>query len=204
MNHYTIPQDVKDAYHKFKTYDDEHDYENRKLDDNFYNKGRDYTIISKNDFNIYFFSKEHILLGRQKSLLWATRGNHQNDPSNKIYTTPCWFYDAWNIADTGDEDGENFLAETYYNSHYIIFMSRNKQVVETLSDWASYTIWMHWIPYRLRTKRKKWLKSNQANDREMTNWCTNVDPSTFGEVYNHIKLWSVIYITDYLNYNINN
>ena len=56
MDNLDIPQDVKDIYQKFLF--GEYDIH-----------GQDYIIISKTDFNLYLFTKDHKLLNRQITVL---------------------------------------------------------------------------------------------------------------------------------------
>ena len=177
-----IPNDVKNIYKKFV------DKENSK----FNNKWMNYSIISKSDCKLYMFSKDHKLLSIQRTLLGSTAGNQSNSPKDWINTTPSWFYEIWNATNMSSDGKKNFYK--IYGSHYIVLVPKGGQIIS--SDVRPHTMWIHALYKNEYEKRLNWIKSNNTSDHRITHGCPNVYLDTFGELFNHLNIGSVIYITD--------
>ncbi|HRU50347.1 MAG TPA: L,D-transpeptidase, partial [Candidatus Absconditabacterales bacterium] len=169
-----IPQDVKDIYMKFVNGELNH-------------KGKQYSILSKTDFNIYFFSNNHRLLSRQNTLIGSEVGDHQNNPMAGSRTTPGGLYEVGRAVDK-TTSGQSFFVK--YGTHYIILIPLNGQY--TISE--QYTMGIHGT-YEKDPSRDQKIKSKNAKDRRESNGCINVEDASFGEVYNQLKLGNILFIT---------
>ena len=169
-----IPQDVKDIYMKFVNWELNH-------------KWKQYSILSKTDFNIYFFSNNHRLLSRQNTLIGSEVGDHQNNPMAGSRTTPGGLYEVWRAVDK-TTSGQSFFVK--YGTHYIILIPLNWQY--TISE--QYTMGIHGT-YEKDPSRDQKIKSKNAKDRRESNGCINVEDASFGEVYNQLKLGNILFIT---------
>ena len=169
-----IPQDVKATYMKFV---------NKELN----NKWKQYSILSKTDFNIYLFSSNHRLLSRQNTLIGSEVGDHKNNPMAGSRTTPGGLYEVWRAFDK-TSSGQSFF--TKYGTHYIVLIPMEWQY--TMSN--QYTMGIHWT-YERDPSRDRKIKSNNARDRRDSNGCINVEDQKFGEIYNQLKVASILYIT---------
>ncbi len=74
LDNQNIPQDVKNIYQKF-------------VAGEINNNGTSYLIISKTDFHMYLFTKDHKLLNRQLSLLGKNIGQEGEWVPYKYYRT---------------------------------------------------------------------------------------------------------------------
>jgi hypothetical protein len=137
------------------------------------------------------FSKDHKLLSIQSILLWSTAWNQPNNPKKWINTTPAWFYMIWNKDISNADDKKDF--KEIYGSHYIILIPLNGQIVD--NNWT-HTLWIHALYKNEYKKRLKWIKSNKTWDHRISSGCPNVYLNTFWELYNHLDIKSIIYITD--------
>ncbi|MCK9466726.1 MAG: L,D-transpeptidase family protein [Candidatus Absconditabacterales bacterium] len=169
-----IPQDVKATYMKFV---------NKELN----NKGKQYSILSKTDFNIYLFSSNHRLLSRQNTLIGSEVGDHKNNPMAGSRTTPGGLYEVGRAFDK-TSSGQSFF--TKYGTHYIVLIPMEGQY--TMSN--QYTMGIHGT-YERDPSRDRKIKSNNARDRRDSNGCINVEDQKFGEMYNQLKVASILYIT---------
>ncbi|HPC34643.1 MAG TPA: L,D-transpeptidase family protein, partial [Candidatus Absconditabacterales bacterium] len=149
-----IPQDVKDIYMKFVNGELNH-------------KGKQYSILSKTDFNIYFFSNNHRLLSRQNTLIGSEVGDHQNNPMAGSRTTPGGLYEVGRAVDK-TTSGQSFFVK--YGTHYIILIPLNGQY--TISE--QYTMGIHGT-YEKDPSRDQKIKSKNAKDRRESNGCINVE-----------------------------
>ncbi len=170
----SIPQDVKNAYMKFVNWE-------------FNNKWKPYTILSKTDFNMYLFSNNHRLLSRQNVLIGSEVGDHPNNPMNWSRTTPGGLYEVWNNFEKS-VSGENFFKK--YWTHYIVLIPSQWQY--KLSD--QYTMWIHWT-YENDPSRDTKIRSKDAKDRRGGTGCINLEDLKFGEAFNHLNIWWILFIT---------
>jgi hypothetical protein len=173
LNNPNIPQDVKDVY-------------NDILDGKIKIDNLPYSIVSKTDYRIYLFSADNHLLDRQNTILWADAGDQKNNPSKWIQTTPGGEYRV-------DSKRKQYVWKNFfdkYGTHYIVLRPMNDQYDMT----EQYTMWIHG-DYKWDKKRKKELYSENSQDHRASNGCINVDSDLFGEIYNHLPRWSVIYVT---------
>ena len=173
LNNPNIPQDVKDVY-------------NQILDGKIKTDNLPYSIVSKTDYRIYLFSADNHLLDRQNTILWADAGDKKNDPSKWIQTTPGGEYRV-------DSKRKQYMWKDFfinYGTHYIVLRPMDNQYDMT----EKYTMWIHW-DFKWDKKRKKELYSENSQDHRASNGCINVDSDLFGEIYNHLPRWSVIYVT---------
>jgi hypothetical protein len=189
MTNKYIPQDVKNAYEKF-------------VNGEYNNKDKPYSILSKTDFNMYLFSANHILSSRQNTLIWMDVGDQKNNPYSGSQTTPGGMYEIWNKFDKS-QSGENFFQK--YWTHYIVLIPLQWQY--TLSN--KYTMWVHWT-YEKDLSRDTKIKSTDAKNRRVSNGCINIEDDSFGELFNHMQIWWILFVTsepspkDLQNYLINN
>ncbi len=168
-----IPQDVKDIYMKFVNWELNH-------------KWKQYSILSKTDFNIYFFSNNHRLLSRQNTLIGSEVGDHQNNPMAGSRTTPGGLYEVWNTFEKSDSGQDLFVK---YWTHYIVLTPMEWQYTK-----PKYSMGIHWT-YEEYPSRDQKIKSKNAKDRRESNGCINVEDASFGEVYNQLKLGNILFIT---------
>lgn len=167
-----IPQDVKNVYKKFISWE-------------LSNNGKDYAIVSKDDYRIYLFSQDHHLLARQNVLLWADKWDQKNNPAAWSQTTPGGKYEVWNRFTSNWN--QNFFAK--YWSHYIVLLPSDWQYTYS----SNYTMWIHW-DYKWSANRKTKLYSSNSIDHRASNGCINVDSDLFGEIYNHLETGWVLYV----------
>lgn len=173
LNNPNIPQDVKDVY-------------NQILDGKIKTDNLPYSIVSKTDYRIYLFSADNHLLDRQNTILWADAGDQKNNPAKWIQTTPGGEYRV-------DSKWKQYMWKDFfinYGTHYIVLRPMDNQYDMT----EKYTMWIHW-DFKWDKKRKKELYSENSQDHRASNGCINVDSDLFGEIYNHLPRWSVIYVT---------
>lgn len=138
-----IPQDVKDIYMKFVNWELNH-------------KWKQYSILSKTDFNIYFFSNNHRLLSRQNTLIGSEVGDHQNNPMAGSRTTPGGLYEVWNTFEKSDSGQDLFVK---YWTHYIVLTPMEWQYTK-----PKYSMGIHWT-YEEYPSRDQKIKSKNAKDR---------------------------------------
>lgn len=173
LNNPNIPQDVKDVY-------------NQILDWKIKTDNLPYSIVSKTDYRIYLFSADNHLLDRQNTILWADAWDQKNNPAKWIQTTPGGEYRV-------DSKWKQYMWKDFiinYGTHYIVLRPMENQYEMT----EKYTMWIHW-DFKWDKKRKEELYSENSQDHRASNWCINVDSDLFGEIYNHLPRWSVIYVT---------
>ncbi len=172
-----IPQDVKSAYMKFVNWE-------------LNNKWRAYSILSKTDFNIYLFSKNHYLISRQDVLVWKDVGDKISDPNKWINTTPGGLYEIGKKFEKNTENWENFFVK--YWTHYILLVPLEWQY--KMSD--DFTLGIHGLYEKEESSRLKKIKSWNAADRRISNGCVNILDELFGEIFNHLENGWIIYITN--------
>lgn len=168
-----IPQYVKLIYEEI-------------LDGKINTHGKPYSIVSKRDYRVYLFSSDHHLLSKQSVLVWSTIWDKKSDPKHGIQTTPSGAYEVWKKFDK--YKWKDFFIN--YGSHYIVLIPLNNQY--DLTD--DFTMWIHG-DFKADNSRKEKLKSSESKDHRTTNGCINVDSDTFGEIYNHMIEWSVLFVT---------
>lgn len=142
-----------------------------------------YCIVSKYDYKIYLFSADHKLLACQPVLTWAHIWNSKNNPMNGSHTTPGGMYVMWWAFDKSSE-WKNLVS--VYWTDYLVLLPKENQY----NYWEEYSMWIHGY-----VKGREWrLSSQNTIDHRVSNWCINMDRSTFWEIINHLKTWSKVYV----------
>lgn len=173
LSNWNIPQKVKEVFSNILEW---------KIKTNW----KPYSIVSKDDYRIYMFSWDNHLLSRQPVLVWADQWDQKNNVKQWVQTTPGGAYRV-------GQRYENYLWKDFfvnYGSHYIILVPEDGQYDLT----NQYSMWVHG-DYKWDRNRKTDLYSTNSKDHRTTNGCINVDSDLFGEIYNHLELWTLIYVT---------
>lgn len=173
LSNWNIPQKVKEVFSNILEW---------KIKTNW----KPYSIVSKDDYRIYMFSWDNHLLSRQPVLVWADQWDQKNNVKQWVQTTPGGAYRV-------GQRYENYLWKDFfvnYGSHYIILVPEDGQYDLT----NQYSMWVHG-DYKWDRNRKTDLYSTNSKDHRTTNGCINVDSDLFWEIYNHLELWALIYVT---------
>jgi len=172
LNNQNIPNDVREIYKKF---------EKENL-----NESKNYSIISKSDFNMYIFDSNHKLITAHPVGLWKTRWDAKNESYKKWReTTPWGMYKVDSRAD--------FPAEYAGPGEYVALYPEELQY--DVDNHLNFTLWYHnYFKWNgVWNARRIILQEKNLSRRRMSNGCIN----TLSEwsIYDNLGVWSKVYVT---------
>lgn len=172
-----VPKDVKDQY---KVY----------LEDKALTDGKNYAILSKTNFKVYWFTTQNILVSCNDVITGKTVWDQQNDPSKDIYTTPGGTYLVWDKFMNKD-----FLKK--YITHYISLLPKDDQyeLKENEKGQLLRTLGFHGLYENDRENREKAIHAVTLPLKRISKWCPNIDPNEFDQLYDLLVSWSIVFIT---------
>lgn len=196
LDHPGIPQDVKDVYQKF-------------LKDEIYNNGANYIIISKTDFHLYLFTKDHVLLNRQLSLLGKNIGQEGERVPYEYYKTNLWTVYHGKKVNTNTPEWlflvqqskqlwSSYKVDGPKTSLIIVpINSKTQKIKNKERELNKYTLEIHPV-YQPKGNEHQYedrMKSAETDDNAVSHGCINAEK--YGIVKDNVTIGkSVVYITD--------